>query len=78
MLFQEFEDQKFIVCIWNGVTVFQSGDKEGWWNTVKRRNDYLQLTDSLVGGGWLMGVPGLIDSEGEWCWKSGTLYLWPP
>jgi hypothetical protein len=63
---------------WAGVTVIQSNDKEGWWNTVRRRNDYVQLPDSLVRGGWLMGVPGLIDSEGEWCWKAGVLYLWPP
>jgi hypothetical protein len=63
---------------WTGVTVVQAKDKEGWWNSLTTQNSYQQLTDSLVGGGWLMGVPGLIDSEREWCWKAGVLYLYAP
>lgn len=27
--------------------------------------------------GVFMGVLGLLDAEGEWCWKNGTLYLKP-
>ncbi|MEI8289429.1 MAG: right-handed parallel beta-helix repeat-containing protein [Verrucomicrobiota bacterium] len=63
---------------WTGVTVFRPSNKEGWWNKVSKENAYVLLPDDLARGGWLMGVPGLIDSEGEWCWKNGTLYLYPP
>lgn len=61
---------------WTGVTVFQR-DKEGWSNGITKQNDYVSLPDNVSLGGWLMGVPGLIDSEGEWCWKDGILYFWP-
>lgn len=62
---------------WAGVTVFKSLNKEGWWNRVTKQNSYVLLSDDVALGGWLMGVPGLLDSEGEWCWKDGSLYFWP-
>ena len=66
---------------WTGVIVFKTrGMKqgEGNYNNVWKQNEYVKLSDSIAGGGWLMGVPGLLDSEGEWCWKEGILYLWAP
>ncbi len=63
---------------WTGVTVFKSTNKEGWWNSFTKQNSYEFLPDDVARGGWLMGVPGLIDSAGEWCWKDGILYLYPP
>jgi len=63
---------------WTGVTVFQPINKEGWWNTISKQNTYVLLPNTIENGGWLMGVPGLIDSQGEWCWKNGVLYLWAP
>lgn len=62
---------------WAGVTVFKSINKEGWWNTVTKQNRFVLLPEGVALGGWLMGVPGLIDSPGEWCWKDGFLYFWP-
>jgi hypothetical protein len=62
---------------WTGVTVFKSINKEGWWNTVSKSDEYVLLPEGVALGGWLMGVPGLIDSPGEWCWKEGILYFWP-
>jgi hypothetical protein len=63
---------------WTGVIVFRAINKEGWWNRIAKPNKYVQLSNSIVDGGWLAGVPGLIDSEREWCWKDGILYLYPP
>ena len=63
---------------WTGVTVVEPVNKEGWWNKVSKQNRFVPMPDDLAAGGWLMGVPGLIDSEGEWCWKDGILYLWTP
>lgn len=62
---------------WTGVIAVQR-NKEGWWNNYTKPNSYVLLGDNVSLGGWLMGVPGLIDSEGEWCWKNGVLYLWAP
>lgn len=62
---------------WTGVTVFTSVNKEGWWNTVAKQNQFVLLPGGVALGGWLMGAPGLIDSPGEWCWKAGVLYFWP-
>lgn len=62
---------------WTGVTVIKSLNNNGWWNTVSKQDTFSLLPEGIDYGGWLMGVPGLIDSEGEWCWKDGTLYFWP-
>ena len=58
--------------------IMLTNDVHGWRTRVSYPNAFVLLTNTVPQGGWLMGVLGLLDSPGEWCWKNGTLYLWAP
>jgi hypothetical protein len=64
---------------WTGVTVVQNTyPGQAWCNSFTKSNSFVLFPSDIANGGWLMGVPGLIDSEREWCWKAGVLYLYAP